>query len=429
MEAKFRRYESGDEEGIVELIKTCFKTFNSWKLSTIDWIGYEEDDDGFTKENALIAEVDGKIIGHIQLMHRRIRIGKSIIDCGGIANVSTHPKYRMRGVATKLIQIALEICRGKGWPISSLLTGYGSDGYRVYRKIGYANTTFIHEYIGTCENVDNALKTIRKYVKKVNEMSEKDLNVVMKVHDEYSKNISGYCQRSEKYWKRKIMEKTYYHSFFHEERDAGIRIVAGDDEVNGYALSFNTLKASRSQWMDKLGLIMEIAAIKREDLYNLLNGILNRMRREGVKIFRLRIPGHEELNEPLRHFEIMRGAIYMDYIVNQRRLFEAMKEELEERITKNCGEIDSEISIGSPYGCTKLEVSGGKINVMEGKTRNHIELTSDGITKLIYGVKGFKEILDERREIVRIEADSEALKIFEVIFPKRIFQISPIDEW
>jgi predicted acetyltransferase len=431
MEAKFRRYKSGDEEGIVELMKTCFRTFNSWKLSVMDWIGYEGDDDGFSRENALVAEIDGEIVGHVQLMHRKIRIGNSIIDCGGIANVSTHPKHRMKGVATKLMQMALDICREKGWPISSLFTGYGSDGYRVYRKVGYANTTFIHEYVGTCENVDNALKTLRKYDRKngMSEMGEEDLHAVMKIHDEYGRKISGYCQRSENYWRKKIMEKTYYQSFFYEGKEAGIRIVSEDDEVNGYALSFNTLKASRSQWTDKLGMVMELGAIESGKLCNLLNGILNKMRDEGIKIFRLRIPEHEELSEALKCFETMKGAIYMNYIVNQRKLFEAIKEELEERIIEKYGELDYEISIGSPYGCTKLEISSGKINVVEGKSKNHIQVTSDGITKLIYGVEGFKEMLNDGRDIIRIEIDGEALKIFEAIFPKRIFQISPIDEW
>jgi predicted acetyltransferase len=430
MEVKFRRYKSGDEEGIVELMKTCFRTFNSWKLSVMDWIGYEGDDDGFSRENALVAEIDGEIVGHVQLMHRKIRIGKSIIDCGGIANVSTHPKHRMKGIATKLMQMALDICREKGWPISSLFTGYGSDGYRVYRKVGYANTTFIHEYVGTCENVDNALKTLRKYDRNgISEMGEEDLHAVMKIHDEYGRKISGYCQRSENYWRKKIMEKTYYQSFFYEGKEAGIRIVSEDDEVNGYALSFNTLKASRSQWTDKLGMVMELGAIESGKLCNLLNGILNKMRDEGIKIFRLRIPKHEELSEALKCFEIMKGAIYMNYIINQRKLFEAIKGELEERIIEKYGEVDYEISIGSPYGCTKLEISSGKINVVEGKSKNHIQVTSDGITKLIYGVEGFKEMLNDGRDIIRIEIDGEALKIFEAIFPKRIFQISPIDEW
>jgi hypothetical protein len=119
----------------------------------------------------------------------------------------------------------------------------------------------------------------------------------------------------------------------------------------------------------------------------------------------------------------------MNYIVNQRKLFEAIKGELEKRIIEEYGEVDYEISIGSPYGCTKLEISSGKINVVEGKSKNHIQVTSDGITKLIYGVEGFKEMLNDGRDIIRIEIDGEALKIFEAIFPKRIFQISPIDEW
>ncbi|MEM2305671.1 MAG: hypothetical protein QXK51_10035, partial [Candidatus Methanomethylicia archaeon] len=76
----FRRYVSGDEKGIVDLLKICFRSFNSWGLSVEDWLDYCEDDDGFKLENALVAENGGKIVGHIQLMHRKIRINKSILD-------------------------------------------------------------------------------------------------------------------------------------------------------------------------------------------------------------------------------------------------------------------------------------------------------------------------------------------------------------
>jgi predicted N-acetyltransferase YhbS len=79
MEVKFRRYKPGDEEGIVELMKTCFRTFNSWKLSVRDWVGYEGDNDVFSRENALVAEIDGEIVGHVQLMHKKVRIRKSVM--------------------------------------------------------------------------------------------------------------------------------------------------------------------------------------------------------------------------------------------------------------------------------------------------------------------------------------------------------------
>jgi len=432
MEINFRVYNFGDEEGIVELLKTCFKTFNTWDITSKDWVTYEEEDYGFKKENALVAELNGKIIGHVQIMHRRIRIGHGILDCCGIANVSTHPNYRGKGIATKLIQMALEICRKRGWHISSLFTGYGSEGYRVYRKIGYANTTFINEYLGIRENVEKVLSKIQEKKLEKFEMEISHLKEVMRLHENYSFKINGYCERDEKYWEKKVFEKTYYQSFFHECKNAGVRLMMKDnDEAIGYSLTLNTLKASRSKWQDKLAFIMEAVSRDKHEMKIILRETLEKLLKEDFKVFRLRIPVDEELMYIMRYFEEVKGALYMDYILDQRRLFESIKVELEKRLKEDpVGEkIETNISIISPYGEISMEISGGEIEIVDGNVENKIKLTRDGLSKLIYGVKSFQEIVGDDRFIEEIKICNKAFKAMKIMFPKRIFQISPIDEW
>ena len=38
----FRKYREGDEEGIVDLLKTCFRTYNAWNITVEDWLSYEK---------------------------------------------------------------------------------------------------------------------------------------------------------------------------------------------------------------------------------------------------------------------------------------------------------------------------------------------------------------------------------------------------
>jgi len=89
----FRRYREGDETGITGLLRTCFRTFRSWGIGPEDWLGFEESDYGFNRRNALVAEADGAIVGHVQVVHRRLHVGSALLDTCGIANVSTHPEY------------------------------------------------------------------------------------------------------------------------------------------------------------------------------------------------------------------------------------------------------------------------------------------------------------------------------------------------
>lgn len=426
----FRKYISGDEWGIVDLMKTCFRTFNSWGLSVEDWLKYGEDDDGFKLENALVAEDNGRIIGHIQLMHRKLRIGKSILDCGGIANVSTHPDYRRRGIATKLLSMAIEICRKNEWPISSLFTGYGGEGYRVYRAMGYADTTFMYEYIGTRERIERTLKILPNETVEIEEINMDNLEYAMKIYEECSMRINGSCWRSMNYWVKKILEKTYHESFFHEDRNAGIRImVRKNRNIIGYALAFNGLEALRSKWLDKTGLILEIMAKNPLNRIILFKEILNKLLSEDVKLFRLRIPRNYLPKNVLKYFEEIKGAMYMDYIVDQKKLFENLKPELRDRLRKIGSEIETEVCIKTPYGKTRMEIVGDEINFYDDENaENYIEFTRDGITKLIYGIKGFKELLKEDH-IIEFKMDDHTLKIFNIIFPRKMFNISTIDDW
>lgn len=426
---KFRIYRDGDEEDIVNLLKICFGTFNSWNISVMDWLNYEKDDCGFKRYNALVAEDNGKIIGHLHLIHRRIKIGNCTLDCGGIANVATHPDYRERGVATKLMQMALEICKRNNWHISSLFTGYGSRGYRIYRSMGYANTTFINEYIGVRECVERVLMKLLNLKFELSDMDSSDLDDVMKVYEEYSFNVSGCCERNIDYWKNKILNKTYYQSFFYEDKGAGIKLIARNGDIpKAYSLSLNTLKSSRSKWQDKIAFVMEVAAEKENEIKIMIKETLNQLLKEDFKIFRMRLPVSDEMNEVMKYFELMKGAIYMDYILNQTKLFNVMKIEFERRI-KEYPELNSIFSIESPYGSTKIELSKECINIEDGSLSNKVKLTREGITKLIYGIKSFDEIVNDDRYIVEMNIDNKSLKAMKILFQKRMFQVSPIDEW
>lgn len=430
MHVNFRRYKCGDEKDIVELMKICFRSFNSWNLSIDDWLGYVKDDYGFKLENALVAEDNSRIVGHVQLMYRGIRIGKSVLDCGGIANVSTHPEYRGRGIATKLLSMAIEIFKNNGWPISSLFTGYGSEGYRVYKSMGYSDTTFVYEYVGTRERVEKTMKILPEDNVEVEEIGMRNLDDVMWMYEECCRRINGSCWRPRDYWVNKILEKTYYQSFFYEDNNAGVRImVKRGGEVIGYALAFNSLKASRTKWPDKACSILELMAKKFSDRVIVFREILNKLLSEKSKFFILVMPKNYLSRNVLKHFEEMKGAIYMNYIIDQKRLFEELKLELEDRLRKFGSEIETEICIRTPYGKSKMEILGEEINIYDDENaENYIEFTKDGITKLIYGIKSFKELLREDY-IVELRIEEDTLRIFDVMFPKKMFNISPIDEW
>ncbi len=41
-------------------------------------LGYGKMDPGFKVENALVAEHEGKIVGHVQIVHRKVKLGDTL---------------------------------------------------------------------------------------------------------------------------------------------------------------------------------------------------------------------------------------------------------------------------------------------------------------------------------------------------------------
>ena len=79
---------------------------------------------------AWIAEEDGKIVGMI--------VAWLLVDEAHIATIATHPEFRRRGVASKLLIHALEYMRSEG-AVTSVLEVRGSNAaaQEMYRKFGF----------------------------------------------------------------------------------------------------------------------------------------------------------------------------------------------------------------------------------------------------------------------------------------------------
>lgn len=75
-----------------------------------------------------------KIIGHLALDFRAIRLGENLVDCVGIGDVAVHPDYRRRGLGTALVDAAL--AEGHQSPASfALLFGRQS----IYSTAGFVS--------------------------------------------------------------------------------------------------------------------------------------------------------------------------------------------------------------------------------------------------------------------------------------------------
>lgn len=89
----------------------------------------------------LVAVVDGEIAATASVEYRSIIVHGVPIRTGGIAGVATRWDYARRGLATRLMREAHRRIRKRGISNAALYTGRSGPGIRIYRRLGYTETT------------------------------------------------------------------------------------------------------------------------------------------------------------------------------------------------------------------------------------------------------------------------------------------------
>ncbi|MCK4780796.1 MAG: GNAT family N-acetyltransferase, partial [Candidatus Lokiarchaeota archaeon] len=158
----FRHYREGDEKQLADLFNHAFKRSVVIRSPT-GWHWRYVKSPGFEPEMCQIAEdIDKKkIVGTIlvNLVETRT-IAKKKYLIGDINDVSTHPDYTKRGIATKLMENSIKFMKEKGCDFSMLSTGLrGFARSRIYQKFGYFD--IVKEYYFV--QIPNVIQLIRNF--------------------------------------------------------------------------------------------------------------------------------------------------------------------------------------------------------------------------------------------------------------------------
>lgn len=86
----------------------------------------------FVPELSLVAEADGKILGHILLTRLKVKNEKETFESLALAPVSVLPAFQNQGIGSKLISEAHEVARNLGFQ-SVILIGHAD----YYPRFGY----------------------------------------------------------------------------------------------------------------------------------------------------------------------------------------------------------------------------------------------------------------------------------------------------
>ncbi len=157
-----------------------------------DWIRARlELDPSSSRENSLAALVDGKVVSHLRILPREMRVGRSMVSVAGVADVATIPAERGHGHVRALLEAALPRMASAGFGISMVF----SDETEPFGSLGWNPlpvTTYVADVIaGRSGASDPGIRPLKP---------EDDLIWVAALHGEYGSGYAGPFVRSLGWW-------------------------------------------------------------------------------------------------------------------------------------------------------------------------------------------------------------------------------------
>ncbi len=132
MNLKIRQESPNDYNAVFNLIEEAFKNEIHTDHREQFLVERLRKSDAFIPELSIVAEVDGKIVGHILLTKLKIVNGDQVFNSLALAPVSVVPSFQGKGVGGALINYAHDKARTLGHTSIILL---GHENY--YPKFGY----------------------------------------------------------------------------------------------------------------------------------------------------------------------------------------------------------------------------------------------------------------------------------------------------
>ena len=132
MKIKIRKETPEDYEQVFLLVEQAFREMEFSNLDEQFQVERLRKSEAFIPELSLVAETEGKIVGHILLTRMAINNGSERFPVLGLAPVSVLPAFQRLGVGGSLIEEAHRVALNLGYT-SVVLVGH--PGY--YPRFGY----------------------------------------------------------------------------------------------------------------------------------------------------------------------------------------------------------------------------------------------------------------------------------------------------
>lgn len=132
---RYRRFEARDRDSVLSLFEAAFgkpRDPAQWKW---EFLG------GPRPALIVVAESDGKIVGHYAILPRKIKVGGKTLESGLVVDVMTHPDFGKRGI---FVNSGLEAFRQAKEAGLQILMGFPNEAaIRGHLKVGWSELGYV----------------------------------------------------------------------------------------------------------------------------------------------------------------------------------------------------------------------------------------------------------------------------------------------
>jgi predicted N-acetyltransferase YhbS len=339
----------------------------------------------YRPEHSWVAEQGDRLLAHLRVFDREVRVGGARLRIAAIGNVITAPDQRGRGHAGRLLDAMLKEIPNEGFAYSLL---------RAYRPILYER----HGWVPIGEEVVRAaLLPFDPPSVTIDPFGDHDLPKVMRVYERTNAERTGPTIRSPEYWHGQL-------EWLEEDRDGFLVARSEDGTLTGYIRSRTREDATE---ILELGIGTGEVEVGR----TLLSAVAGR---RGHRI-RVNLPPSlrglllSTEKELVEEFGLMGRVIDLEAVA-------AALEPVWMRRIRSSGNPDGSFRLSTSAGTAEVGVSASGIRVDRQETEGvTISVDERAFAHLLF--RGFDAAADERVGTVR---DSSLLQ---VLFPEQDFVV------
>ncbi len=155
--------------------------------------GYIEGDPTWRTSQSPVVVVDGRIVSTLRIWERRVHVGATHFRMGGVGGVTTHPDYRKRGIATRLMEHAADYMRDDGYDLGLLFTEIPAG---FYRRLGWCCVPLT----GFHAELRRPAKRGRSALEVLPFDESRDLEETVMLYRRHNAGRSGSLSRPRPYW-------------------------------------------------------------------------------------------------------------------------------------------------------------------------------------------------------------------------------------